>query len=75
MEGGGTLIYALHRPDLFSAAPLSLQCSRINKFIEWIFRNNYNYNYDFDFIQEIKCSLLKANHPSELIEDIPIKIL
>ena len=59
MGGGGTLIYALHRPDLFSAAaPLSPAIGPIKpqKFIEWIFRNNYNYNYDFDFF---KLELLK----------------
>ena len=51
MGGGGTLIYALHRPDLFSsAAPLSpsIGPTNPNKFIEWIVRNKYDYNYNFD---------------------------
>ena len=75
MGGGGTLIYALHRPDLFSsAAPLSpaIGPTNPNKFIEWIFRNNYNYNYDFDYIEGDLEALLNNNHPRILINKIPI---
>ena len=75
MGGGGTLIYALHRPDLFSsAAPLSpaIGPTNPNKFIEWIFRNNYNYNYDFDYIEGDLQALLNNNHPRILINKIPI---
>lgn len=75
MGGVGTLIYALHRPDLFSAAaPLSpaIGPTTPKEYNEWIFRNNYNYNYDFDFIQKDLDALLEFNHPRILINKIPL---
>jgi S-formylglutathione hydrolase FrmB len=47
MGGGGTLVYALHRPDLFSsAAPLSpaIGPKDIDDFQKWISRYNYYFN-------------------------------
>ena len=66
MGGGGTLVYALHRPDLFSsAAPLSpaIGPTDIDDFHKWISRYNFYFN---DKIETQK--LLNANHPIILIE-------
>jgi len=66
MGGGGTLVYALHRPDLFSsAAPLSPAIGPIDidDFHKWISRYNFYFN---DKIETQK--LLNANHPLILIE-------
>ena len=66
MGGGGTLVYALHRPDLFSsAAPLSpaIGPTDIDDFHKWISRYNFYFN---DKIETQK--LLNANHPLILIE-------
>ena len=72
MGGGGTLTYALHRPDLFSAAaPLSSATGSIDvdESLERIRR------YGFQFTRDEMQSLLKTNHPLELIEDIPLNKL
>jgi len=66
MGGGGTLVYALHRPDLFSsAAPLSpaIGPTDLDDFHKWISRYNFYFN---DKIETQK--LLNANHPIILIE-------
>ena len=72
MGGGGTLTYALHRPDLFSAAaPLSSATGSIDvdESLERIKR------YGFQFTRDEMQSLLKNNHPLELIQDIPLNKL
>lgn len=72
MGGGGTLTYALHRPDLFSAAaPLSSATGSIDvdESLERIRR------YGFQFTRDEMQSLLKINHPLELIDDIPLNKL
>ena len=72
MGGGGTLTYALHRPDLFSAAaPLSSATGSIDvdESLERIRR------YGFQFTRDEMQSLLKNNHPLELIQDIPLNKL
>ncbi len=72
MGGGGTLTYALHRPDLFSAAaPLSSATGStdVEESLKRIRR------YGFEFTRDEMQSLLKANHPLELIEDIPLNKL
>ena len=72
MGGGGTLTYALHRPDLFSAAaPLSSATGStdVEESLKRIRR------YGFEFTRAEMQSLLKANHPLELIEDIPLNKL
>jgi len=70
MGGGGTLVYALHRPDLFSAAaPLSpaIGPTDIDDFQKWISRYNFYFN---DKIETQK--LLNANHPLILIDDLSL---
>ena len=72
MGGGGTLTYALHRPDLFSAAaPLSSATGStdVEESLKRIRR------YGFEFTRDEMQSLLKANHPLELIKDIPLNKL
>tara|TARA_B000000475_G_scaffold263297_1_gene249648 strand:+ start:53 stop:916 length:864 start_codon:yes stop_codon:yes gene_type:complete len=72
MGGGGTLTYALHRPDLFSAAaPLSSATGStdVEESLKRIRR------YGFEFTRDEMQALLKANHPLELIEDIPLNKL
>ena len=72
MGGGGTLTYALHRPDLFSAAaPLSSATGStdVEESLKRIRR------YGFEFTRAEMQSLLKANHPLELIKDIPLNKL
>ena len=72
MGGGGTLTYALHKPDLFSAAaPLSSATGSIDvdESLERIRR------YGFQFTRDEMQSLLKINHPLELIDDIPLNKL
>mgnify|MGYP001162422697 FL=1 len=72
MGGGGTLTYALHRPDLFSAAaPLSSATGStdVEESLKRIRR------YGFEFTKAEMQSLLKANHPLELIKDIPLNKL
>ena len=72
MGGGGTLTYALHRPDLFSAAaPLSSATGStdVEESLKRIKR------YGFEFTRDEMQALLKANHPLELIEDIPLNKL
>jgi len=72
MGGGGTLTYALHRPDLFSAAaPLSSATGStdVDESLKRIRR------YGFEFTRAEMQSLLKANHPLELIKDIPLNKL
>ena len=72
MGGGGTITYALHRPDLFSAAaPLSAATGSldIDKSIQRL--NSYGFKYNRDEVR----SLLKSNHPLELIDDIPLNKL
>jgi len=72
MGGGGTLTYALHRPDLFSAAaPLSSATGStdVEESLKRIRR------YGFQFTRDEMQSLLKANHPLELIKDIPLNKL
>jgi len=72
MGCGCTLTYALHRPDLFSAAaPLSSATGSIDvdESLERIRR------YGFQFTRDEMQSLLKTNHPLELIEDIPLNKL
>ena len=72
MGGGGTLTYALHRPDMFSAAaPLSSATGSIDvdESLERIKR------YGFQFTRDEMQSLLKTNHPLELIDDIPLNKL
>lgn len=67
MGGGGTLVYALHRPDLFSsAAPLSpaIGPTDLDDFHKWISRYNFYFN---DKIETQK--LLNANHPLILIDE------
>ena len=67
MGGGGTLVYALHRPDLFSsAAPLSpaIGPTDLDDFHKWISRYNFYFN---DKIETQK--LLNANHPLILIAE------
>lgn len=69
MGGGGTITYALHRPDLFSAAaPLSAATGSldIDKSIQRL--NSFGFKYNRDEVR----SLLKSNHPLELIDDIPL---
>ena len=73
MGGGGTLVYALHKPDLFSsAAPLSpaIGPTDIDDFQEWISRYNFYFN---DKIETQK--LLNANHPLILIDKLSIEDL
>ena len=68
MGGGGTLVYALHKPDLFSsAAPLSpaIGPTDIDDFHKWISRYNFYFN---DKIETQK--LLNANHPLILIDKL-----
>ena len=68
MGGGGTLVYALHRPDLFSsAAALSpaIGPKDIDDFQKWISRYNYYFN---DKIETQ--NLLNANHPLILIDKL-----
>ena len=72
MGGGGTITYALHRPDLFSAAaPLSAATGSldIDKSIQRL--NSFGFKYNRDEVR----SLLKSNHPLELIDDIPLNKL
>ena len=72
MGGGGTLTYALHRPDLFSAAaPLSSATGStdVEESLKRIRR------YGFEFTRDEMQSLLKDNHPLELIKDIPLNKL
>ena len=72
MGGGGTLTYALHRPDLFSAAaPLSSATGStdVEESLKRIRR------YGFEFTRAEMQSLIKANHPLELIKDIPLNKL
>ena len=72
MGGGGTLTYALHRPDLFSAAaPLSSATGStdVEESLKRIRR------YGFEFTRDEMQSLLKANHPLELIKDISLNKL
>ena len=72
MGGGGTITYALHRPDLFSAAvPLSASTGSldIDKSIQRL--NSFGFKYNRDEVR----SLLKSNHPLELIDDIPLNKL
>ena len=72
MGGGGTLTYALHRSDLFSAAaPLSSATGStdVEESLKRIRR------YGFEFTRAEMQSLLKANHPLELIKDIPLNKL
>ena len=72
MGGGGTLTYALHRPDLFSAAaPLSSATGStdVEESLKRIRR------YGFEFTRDEMQSLLKANHPLELIKEIPLNKL
>ena len=60
MGGGGTLTYALHRPDLFSAAaPLSSATGStdVEESLKRIRR------YGFEFTRDEMQSLLKDNHP------------
>tara|TARA_B100002051_G_C16697509_1_gene619016 strand:+ start:287 stop:1162 length:876 start_codon:yes stop_codon:yes gene_type:complete len=67
MGGGGTLVYALHRPELFSsAAPLSpaIGPTDLDDFHKWISRYNFYFN---DKIETQK--LLNANHPLILIDE------
>jgi len=67
MGGGGTLVYALHRPHLFSsAAPLSpaIGPTDLDDFHKWISRYNFYFN---DKIETQK--LLNANHPLILIDE------
>ena len=72
MGGGGTLTYALHRPDLFSAAaPLSSATGSID--VEESLKRIRRYG--FEFTRDEMQALLKANHPLELIEDIPLNKL
>ena len=72
MGGGGTLTYALHRPDLFSAAaPLSSATGSVDV-DESLQRIRA---YGFTFTREEMKSLLKSNHPLELINDIPLNKL
>ena len=73
MGGGGTLVYALHKPDLFSsAAPLSpaIGPTDIDDFQKWISRYNFYFN---DKIETQK--LLNANHPLILIDKLSIEDL
>jgi len=72
MGGGGTLTYALHRPDLFSAAaPLSSATGSTN--VEESLKRIRRYG--FEFTRAEMQSLIKANHPLELIKDIPLNKL
>ncbi len=72
MGGGGTLTYALHRPDLFSAAaPLSSATGSVDV-DESLKRIKA---YGFTFTREEMKSLLESNHPLELIDDIPLNKL
>ena len=72
MGGGRTLTYALHRPDLFSAAaPLSSATGSVDV-DESLQRIRA---YGFTFTREEMKSLLKSNHPLELINDIPLNKL
>lgn len=72
MGGGGTLTYALHRPDLFSAAaPLSSATGSTD--VEESLKRIRSYG--FEFTRSEMQSLIKANHPLELIKDIPLNKL
>jgi len=65
MGGGGTLTYALHRPDLFSAAaPLSAGTGStdVDESLERIKR------YGIEFTREEMKNLLENNHPLNLIK-------
>ena len=73
MGGGGTLVYALHRADLFSsAAPLSpaIGPTDLDDFHKWISRYNFYFN---DKIETQK--LLNANHPLILIDQLAVEEL
>jgi len=72
MGGGGTLTYALHRPDLFSAAaPLSSATGSLDV-DESLQRLKA---YGITFTREEMKSLLESNHPLNLINDISLNNL
>ena len=69
MGGGGTLTYALHRPDLFSAAaPLSAGTGStdVDESLERIKR------YGIEFTREEMKNLLENNHPLNLIKKMKL---
>ena len=69
MGGGGTLTYALHRPDLFSAAaPLSAGTGStdVEESLERIKR------YGIEFTREEMKNLLENNHPLNLIKKMKL---
>ena len=69
MGGGGTLTYALHRPDLFSAAaPLSAGTGStdVDESLEIIKR------YGIEFTREEMKNLLENNHPLNLIKKMKL---
>ena len=69
MGGGGTLTYALHRPDLFSAAaPLSAGTGStdVEDSVERIKR------YGIEFTREEMKNLLENNHPLNLIKKMKL---
>ena len=72
MGGGGTLTYALHRSDLFSAAAPLSSATGSTDVEESLTRAR---RYGFEFTRDEMQSLLKANHPLELIKDIPLNKL
>ena len=72
MGGGGTLTYALHRSDLFSAAAPLSSATGSTDVEESLIRAR---RYGFEFTRDEMQSLLKANHPLELIKDIPLSKL
>ena len=72
MGGGGTLTYALHRSDLFSAAAPLSSATGSTDVEESLIRAR---RYGFEFTRDEMQSLLKANHPLELIKDIPLNKL
>ena len=72
MGGGGTLTYALHRPDIFSAAaPLSSATGSLDV-DESLQRLKA---YGITFTREEMKSLLESNHPLNLINDISLNNL
>lgn len=69
MGGGGTLTYALHRPDLFSAAaPLSAATGStdVDESLDRIKR------YGIEFTREEMKNLLENNHPLNLIKKMKL---
>jgi S-formylglutathione hydrolase FrmB len=72
MGGGGTFLYALHRPDLFSsAAPLSAWMGPQNLEEMNDFANRENMKFDENKLE----SFLEKNNPLRLVEKMDTKEL